>query len=205
MRRLAAYANSMEAALGRAAASVSINGEDELLPTGECPAFFPALALVAVMITAAGSEAAGLLGGNAGGVPKRLTKRLETAAIDELLAAAVPGLRRAALSALQTLGVGEPSLECAAAEAAESGLAASATAARDDGTAAAARTPHDAARLAFEAMPALCYVDPEEAEALGARLVATALTAAASAKMAFQARSIHWSPYDRVGVVNADP
>jgi len=54
-------------------------------------------------------------------------------------------------------------------------------------------------------MPALCYVDPEEAEALGARLVATALTAAASAKMAFQARSIHWSPYDRVGVVNADP
>jgi rotatin len=71
--RLAAYANSMEAALGRAAASVSINGEDELLPTGECPAFFPALALVAVMITAAGSEAAGLLGG---GFPKRLTKRL---------------------------------------------------------------------------------------------------------------------------------
>jgi hypothetical protein len=31
---------------------------------------------------------------------------------------------------------------------------------------------------------------------------------AAQALMAFfydQARSIHWSPYDRVGVVNADP
>jgi len=32
-----------------------------------------------------------------------------------------------------------------------------------------------------------------------------AATAAAAAKSPHQARSIHWSPYDRVGVVNADP
>jgi hypothetical protein len=42
------------------------------------------------------------------------------------------------------------------------------------------------------------------------RVYVTGLPAvdAAQALMAFfydQARSIHWSPYDRVGVVNADP
>jgi hypothetical protein len=45
-----------------------------------------------IMVSAAGGAAAGMALGS-GGFPPRLVKRVETAAIDELLAAAVPGLR----------------------------------------------------------------------------------------------------------------
>ena len=111
--RLGVYATAMEAALGGAAAGSSPNGEDELLPTGECPVFIPALALVSVMVSASGGAAAGMALGS-GGVPPRLVKRVETAAIDELLAAAVPGLRAAALAALDVLGRPVAAAECAA-------------------------------------------------------------------------------------------
>ena len=37
------------------------------------------------------------------------------------------------------------------------------------------------------------------------RVVMLGLDAAGKTTILYKARSIHWSPYDRVGVVNADP
>ena len=101
--RLGTYATAMERALATASAGASASGEDELLPTGECPAFFPALAMTAVMLAAAGADAAAIAT-RRGTIPARLVTRVETAAIDELLAAAVPGLRKVTLAALDVLG-----------------------------------------------------------------------------------------------------
>jgi hypothetical protein len=148
--------------------------------------FFPALALVAIMVAAAGPAATAV---HAGAVPQRLVTRLETAAIDELLAAAVPGLRAAALAALAALGKPAAAAACAAAEAAERGMSAAAAAASHDATAAAARTPKAAASLAREALPALDFIADDEAGPLAARLVATILTATASATAAHDGRA----------------
>ena len=114
--RLGVYATAMERALATASAIASASGEDELLPTGECPAFFPALAMTAVMLAAAGADASAIAA-RRGKIPARLVTRLETAAIDELLAAAVPGLRKVTLAALDVLGRPSSAAECAAAEA----------------------------------------------------------------------------------------
>ena len=181
--RLGAYLHAAESALERASRNASPDGTDDALPKGECPVFFPALALAAVLIAAAGPEAAREADA-AGGVPARLVERLSTAAIDELLAAAVPGLRAAALAALAALGDDTARSECAAAEAADLGMQAAETAASDDAEAAANRAPHAAARLALAALPALEHLAEDEAEPLAARLVATVLTSAASATAA---------------------
>ena len=181
--RLGAYLHAAESALERASRNASPDGTDDALPKGECPVFFPALALAAVLIAAAGPEAAREADA-AGGVPARLVERLSTAAIDELLAAAVPGLRAAALAALAALGDDAARSECAAAEAADLGMQAAETAASDDAEAAANRAPHAAARLALAALPALEHIAEDEAEPLAARLVATVLTSAASATAA---------------------
>ena len=58
-------------------------------PHGRVPGVFPALAMAAVMLAAAGADAAAIAA--RGTIPARLVTRVETAAIDELLAAAVPG------------------------------------------------------------------------------------------------------------------
>ena len=127
--RLGVYATAMERALATASAIASASGEDELLPTGECPAFFPALAMTAVMVAAAGADASAIAA-RRGKIPARLVTRLETAAIDELLAAAVPGLRKVTLAALDVLGRPSSKAECAAAEAAERATHAAEVAAR---------------------------------------------------------------------------
>ena len=178
--RLGAYLHAVENALERASRHASPDGTDDALPKGECPVFFPALALAAVLIAAAGPETA-REAERAGGVPARLVERLATAAIDELLAAAVPGLRAASLAALAALGDDTARSECAAAEAADAGLRAAETAASDDAEAAADRTPHSAARLALAALPSLEHLADDEAEPLAARLMASVLTSAASA------------------------
>ena len=101
--RLSSLLFAMEGSLANASRAVSPNGVDDALPKGESPGFFPALAMAAVLVSAAGpvvSKQAQVLGG----VPPRLVERLAHAAIDELLAAAVPGLRAASLAALDTLG-----------------------------------------------------------------------------------------------------
>ena len=181
--RLGTYATAMERALATASAGASASGEDELLPTGECPAFFPALAMTAVMLAAAGADAAAIAT-RRGTIPARLVTRVETAAIDELLAAAVPGLRKVTLAALDVLGRPSSAAECAAAEAAERATHAAEVAARDDAAAAASRSPTDAARMTMEALPALDFIAEDESEPLAARLVATLLTATASATAA---------------------
>ena len=181
--RLGVYATAMERALATASAIASASGEDELLPTGECPAFFPALAMTAVMLAAAGADASAIAA-RRGKIPARLVTRLETAAIDELLAAAVPGLRKVTLAALDVLGRPSSKAECAAAEAAERATHAAEVAARDDAAAAASRSPSDAARMTMEALPALDFIAEDESEPLAARLIATLLTATASATAA---------------------
>ena len=181
--RLGAYLHAVETALQRASRDASPDGTDDALPKGECPVFFPALALGAVLVSAAGPEVARAADRD-GGVPARFVERLETAAIDELLAAAVPGLRAASLAALAALGEDAARSECAAAEAADAGMQAAETAASDDAEAAANRTPHAAARLALAALPALEHLADDEAEPLAARLIATVLTSAASATAA---------------------
>ena len=62
-------------------------------------------------------------------------------------------------------------------------------AARDAIGAAAAAAAEDASARAAKAVAALTEQEEEEA----------------AAENADEVRSIHWSPYDRVGVVNADP
>ena len=181
--RLGVYATAMERALATASAVASASGEDELLPTGECPAFFPALAMTAVMVAAAGADATAIAA-RRGTIPARLVTRVETAAIDELLAAAVPGLRKVTLAALDVLGRPSSKAECAAAEAAERATHAAEVAARDDAAAAASRSPSDAARMTMEALPALDFIAEDESEPLAARLIATLLTATASATAA---------------------
>ena len=181
--RLGVYATAMERALATASAVASASGEDELLPTGECPAFFPALAMTAVMVAAAGADATAIAA-RRGTIPARLVTRVETAAIDELLAAAVPGLRKVTLAALDVLGRPSSKAECAAAEAAEHATHAAEVAARDDAAAAASRSPSDAARMTMEALPALDFIAEDESEPLAARLIATLLTATASATAA---------------------
>ena len=172
--RLGVYATAMERALATASAIASASGEDELLPTGECPAFFPALAMTAVMLAAAGADASAIAA-RRGKIPARLVTRLETAAIDELLAAAVPGLRKVTLAALDVLGRPSSKAECAAAEAAERATHAAEVAARDDAAGAASRSPSDAARMTMEALPALDFIAEDESEPLAARLIACLL------------------------------
>ena len=181
--RLGVYTSALEKALGSASANVSASGEDELLPTGECPVFFPALAMTAVMITAGGTDAAATAT-HQKTIPARLVTRLETAAIDELLAAAVPGLRKVSLAALDVLGRHASAAECAAAEAAERATHAAETASKDDAAVAASRSPGEAARMTIEALPALDFIAEDESEPLAARLIATLLTATASATAA---------------------
>ena len=181
--RLGVYTSALEKALGSASANVSASGEDELLPTGECPVFFPALAMTAVMITAGGIDAVATAT-HQKTIPTRLVTRLETAAIDELLAAAVPGLRKVSLAALDVLGRHASAAECAAAEAAERATHAAETASKDDAAVAASRSPGEAARMTIEALPALDFIAEDESEPLAARLIATLLTATASATAA---------------------
>ena len=181
--RLGVYTSALEKALGSASANVSASGEDELLPTGECPVFFPALAMTAVMITAGGTDAVATAT-HQKTIPARLVTRLETAAIDELLAAAVPGLRKVSLAALDVLGRHASAAECAAAEAAERATHAAETASKDDAAVAASRSPGEAARMTIEALPALDFIAEDESEPLAARLIATLLTATASATAA---------------------
>ena len=181
--RLGVYTSALEKALGSASANVSASGEDELLPTGECPVFFPALAMTAVMITAGGTDAVASAT-HQKTIPARLVTRLETAAIDELLAAAVPGLRKVSLAALDVLGRHASAAECAAAEAAERATHAAETASKDDAAVAASRSPGEAARMTIEALPALDFIAEDESEPLAARLIATLLTATASATAA---------------------
>ena len=181
--RLGVYTSALEKALGSASANVSASGEDELLPTGECPVFFPALAMTAVMITAGGIDAVATAT-HQKTIPARLVTRLETAAIDELLAAAVPGLRKVSLAVLDVLGRHASAAECAAAEAAERATHAAETASKDDAAVAASRSPGEAARMTIEALPALDFIAEDESEPLAARLIATLLTATASATAA---------------------
>ena len=188
--RLSSYVYAMEVALRNASVNASPDGTDDALPKGESPVFFPALAMCAVFISAAGTEVVAEAVAT-GGIPSRLVERLSTAAIDELLAAAVPGLRAASLAALATLGDSTSQNEVAAAEAADVGLQAAETAAKDDAEQAANRTPHDAAGLATAALPALDYLAQDESEPLAARLIATVLTSAASATAAQE-----FAPYD---------
>ena len=188
--RLSSYVYAMEVALRNASVNASPDGTDDALPKGESPVFFPALAMCAVFISAAGTGVVAEAVAT-GGIPSRLVERLSTAAIDELLAAAVPGLRAASLAALATLGDSTSQNEVAAAEAADVGLQAAETAAKDDAEQAANRTPHDAAGLATAALPALDYLAQDESEPLAARLIATVLTSAASATAAQE-----FAPYD---------
>ena len=88
------------------------------------------------------------------------------------------------LAALDVLGRPSSAAECAAAEAAERATHAAEVAARDDAAAAASRSPSDAARMTMEALPALDFIAEDESEPLAARLVATLLTATASATAA---------------------
>ena len=171
-RRLGIYTTAIDAALSSAAAGVSLNGDNDLLPTGECPVFFPALALVALMVATAG-QAAAAAAVKASAMPRRLTDRLEATATDELLAAVVPGLRTGALAALAALGAPAAAAACAAVEAAARGMSAATAGASDS-------TPLAAALWAREVLPALDFIAEDEAGPLAAQLVSTILTATAA-------------------------
>ena len=85
--------------------------------------------------------------------PARLVTRVETAAIDELLAAAVPGPSKVTLAALDVLGRPSSKAECAAAERLPSARHAAEGCGGDDAAAATSRSPSDAARMTMEARP----------------------------------------------------
>ena len=167
--RLGAYLVGISDALSGAAVAASVDGVDDSLPTSDAPG--PALGMTAVMMCAAvrGDGARRRRGRRS----REAGPRLETAAIDGLLAAAVPGLR-ACLAARRCSRDGVEHAGPAAVRA-DAALNAAATAARDD-AATAARAPADAAGLALAAF-ALDFIAEEEAEPLAARLVATVLTA----------------------------